>query len=48
MTLEQVIAATAGKADKAALFNNAAQIWNHTFYWKSLRPNGGGEPCPPR
>jgi superoxide dismutase, Fe-Mn family len=44
MTLEQIIAATAGQADKAPLFNNAAQIWNHTFYWRSLRPNGGGEP----
>lgn len=43
-TLEQIIAATAGKADKAALFNNAAQVWNHTFYWKSLRAGGGGEP----
>ena len=35
---------TAGKADQAAIFNNAAQVWNHTFYWQSLRPNGGGEP----
>jgi len=43
-TLEKVIADTAGKADKAALFNNAAQIWNHTFYWNSLRGNGGGKP----
>jgi Fe-Mn family superoxide dismutase len=44
LPLEKVIAATAGRSDKAALFNNAAQTWNHTFYWKSLRPNGGGEP----
>ena len=35
---------TAGKADKVAIFNNAAQAWNHTFYWRSLRPKGGGEP----
>lgn len=42
--LDKVIAATAGKADKAVIFNNAAQIWNHTFYWKSLRAKGGGEP----
>jgi superoxide dismutase, Fe-Mn family len=42
--LEKIILAVAGKADKAALFNNAAQIWNHSFYWNSLRPNGGGEP----
>jgi Fe-Mn family superoxide dismutase len=26
------------------VFNNAAQSWNHAFYWRSLRPNGGGEP----
>ena len=43
LTLEELIAATAGKADKAAIFNNAAQTWNHTFYWRSLRPKGGGE-----
>ena len=44
MTLEQVIKASAGAADKAGLFNNAAQVWNHTFYWNGLRPNGGGAP----
>ena len=43
-TLEDIVKATAGKADKAPIFNNAAQIWNHSFYWNSLRPNGGGEP----
>ena len=43
-SLEQIVRATAGKADQAAIFNNAAQVWNHTFYWQSLRPNGGGEP----
>jgi len=42
--LEKIIVATAGKPEKAGLFNNAAQVWNHTFYWKSLKPNGGGEP----
>ena len=41
MTLEQVVAATAGKPESAAIFNNAAQIWNHTFYWNSLRAGGG-------
>ena len=44
MPLEKIINATAGKADKAAIFNNASQAWNHTFYWNSLTPNGGGEP----
>jgi superoxide dismutase, Fe-Mn family len=43
-SLEKLIAETAGKADKVAIFNNAAQTWNHTFYWRSLRPKGGGEP----
>ena len=43
-TLEAIIKATAGKADKAGMFNNAAQVWNHTFYWNCLKPNGGGKP----
>lgn len=42
--LERIIKGTAGQADKSAIFNNAAQIWNHTFYWCSLRPAGGGVP----
>ncbi len=33
-----------GKPDKAGVFNNAAQVWNHTFYWNCLRANGGGAP----
>ncbi|MFO1402687.1 MAG: superoxide dismutase [Steroidobacteraceae bacterium] len=45
-SLEQLILATAGKPERAAIFNNAAQAWNHAFYWKSLRPGGGGEPPP--
>jgi Fe-Mn family superoxide dismutase len=44
LPLEKIITATAGNADKAAIFNNAAQTWNHSFYWQSLRPKGGGEP----
>ena len=44
LPLEKIITETAGKADKTAIFNNAAQAWNHTFYWKSMRPKGGGEP----
>ena len=44
MSLEQIIKATADQADHTAIFNNAAQAWNHTFYWQSLRPKGGGEP----
>jgi Fe-Mn family superoxide dismutase len=44
MPLEKIIADTAGKADKIAIFNNAAQAWNHEFYWKSLSSKGGGQP----
>lgn len=43
-SLEKIITATAGQADKAGIFNNAAQVWNHMFYWHSLSPKGGGEP----
>lgn len=39
MSLEDIIMKSSG-----GLFNNAAQIWNHTFYWNCLSPNGGGEP----
>jgi Fe-Mn family superoxide dismutase len=42
--LEDVVKAAAGKPDKKALFNNAAQAWNHAFYWRSLSPKGGGQP----
>ena len=43
-SLEAVIKTTTGKPDQVAIFNNAAQVWNHTFYWNSMRPNGGGKP----
>lgn len=33
------------KNSKAGIFNNAAQVWNHSFYWNCLSPNGGGEPA---
>jgi Fe-Mn family superoxide dismutase len=39
MTLEQII-----KASEGGIFNNAAQVWNHTFYWSSMKPGGGGAP----
>lgn len=38
-SLEEII-----KKSSGAIFNNAAQVWNHTFYWNCLKPNGGGEP----
>jgi Fe-Mn family superoxide dismutase len=42
--LESIIQLTAADEHRRALFNNAAQAWNHAFYWRSLRPNGGGKP----
>ena len=42
--LETIIHKVAGDAAKAGVFNNAAQVWNHTFYWHSMKPNGGGKP----
>jgi Fe-Mn family superoxide dismutase len=44
MPLEKIIAATYGAADKTAVYNNAAQHWNHSFYWHSIKPQGGGDP----
>ena len=44
LTLEKLVCGTVGKIEKAALFNNASQAWNHTFFWHSLSPQGGGEP----
>ncbi|WP_028321639.1 superoxide dismutase [Desulfatiglans anilini] len=43
-TLENIIEKTAGSPDRAGIFNNAAQVWNHTFYWHSMKPGGGGSP----
>lgn len=43
-SLEEVIKAIAGDSSKTGIFNNAAQAWNHTFYWNSLKPGGGGTP----
>ena len=39
MTLEDIMKKASGP-----IYNNAAQIWNHTFFWNSMKPNGGGEP----
>ncbi|MCE9593849.1 MAG: superoxide dismutase [Planctomycetes bacterium] len=44
LSLDDLIKKVAGDTSKAGVFNNAAQIWNHTFYWKSLSPKGGGKP----
>jgi superoxide dismutase, Fe-Mn family len=44
LSLDQIVTVTAGRADRANIFNNAAQAWNHSFYWRCLTPKGGGEP----
>lgn len=45
-SLEEIVKATAGSSDKTKtqIFNNAAQVWNHDFYWRCLKPGGGGKP----
>ena len=42
--LVDIIKATHGKDEHAKIYNNAAQIWNHTFFWHSMKPQGGGAP----
>ncbi|MBK8480162.1 MAG: superoxide dismutase [Proteobacteria bacterium] len=42
--LEKIIRGAAGQPKHQAIFNNAAQAWNHAFYWRSLKPKGGGKP----
>ena len=43
-SLEDIIRATAKDESKSKLFNNAAQVWNHTFFWHSMKPQGGSKP----
>jgi len=43
-SLEAIIRATAGDPKMGKAFNSAAQTWNHTFYWNSMKPKGGGQP----
>ncbi|MDD2324527.1 MAG: superoxide dismutase [Alphaproteobacteria bacterium] len=45
-SLEEIILQTAKDDSKAGVFNNAAQVWNHTFFWSSMSAKGGGEPSP--
>ncbi len=44
MSLEDIVKATNGQASEKKVFNNAAQVWNHTFYWHCLAPKAGGDP----
>ena len=43
-SLEGIIKKTAGDASKVGIFNNVAQVWNHSFYWQCMKPGGGGSP----
>ncbi|MCX6354021.1 MAG: superoxide dismutase [Candidatus Aureabacteria bacterium] len=42
--LEEIIASSAGKGAVVAIFNNAAQVWNHDLFWRSMKSGGGGKP----
>jgi Fe-Mn family superoxide dismutase len=44
MEVEQIVKKVSGDASKVGIFNNAAQAWNHSFYWQCMKPNGGGTP----
>jgi Fe-Mn family superoxide dismutase len=44
-TLEEIVPMAAADPARTGIFNNAAQVWNHTFFWNSLKPKGGGRPA---
>ena len=44
MSLEEICRKVQGQPNEQALFNNAAQVWNHNFYWNCMKPGGGGAP----
>jgi len=44
-SLEDIIKATHRDTSKTGVFNNSAQVWNHTFFWNSMKPHGGGAPA---
>ncbi len=44
-SLEEIVTACAGDSSRVGMFNNAAQVWNHTFFWNCMAPNGGGKPA---
>ena len=46
-TIEEILKKTANNSEQVGVFNNAAQVWNHTFYWKCMTPGGGGFPTGP-
>lgn len=44
LSTEDIVKKVAGDSSKIGIFNNAAQVWNHSFYWNCLKPGGGGKP----
>jgi Fe-Mn family superoxide dismutase len=44
MSLEEIVKATNGQASEKKVFNNSAQVWNHSFFWNCLAPKAGGDP----
>ena len=44
LPMEEIMRKTAGDANQAGIFNNVAQVWNHGFYWRCMKPGGGGAP----
>lgn len=46
-TLDEIVKTTARRKTSSDLFNNAAQAWNHAFFWKSMKPKSGGQPTGP-
>ena len=44
LSLEEIIKKTAKNPDQVGIFNNAAQVWNHTFFWNCMQAEGGGKP----
>ncbi|MCG2711952.1 MAG: superoxide dismutase [Candidatus Omnitrophica bacterium] len=44
-SLEGIITQTAKDVSKSTIFNNVAQVWNHSFYWQCMKPDGGGSPA---
>lgn len=44
LPMPELIKTATANPNRTAIFNNAAQVWNHTFYWHSMRPGGGGQP----
>jgi len=43
-SLDEIVKASVGDASRVGMFNNAAQVWNHTFFWNCMKPAGGGRP----